>query len=431
MAENQDPDPDLDDTGRSLERPVAAAEATRSLSDYADVLSSERRDRLHALADNLEDARILHVNSTASGGGVAELLRSLVPLSNDLGIDTEWAVMDADDAFFEVTKALHNGLQGQDAAITKDMRATFRAVTERNAGLVADEYDLVVLHDPQALGMVDSLARQFPDTRFVWRCHIDLTAASPAHLSFVTDYVDRVDRAVVSQIDYGRGLDVPTTVIHPSIDPLTPKNRPLDDSEAAAERDRLSSIPFDAEAPVVTQVSRFDPWKDQLGVVEAFREVRSSFPDAHLVLAGGMADDDPEGPAIYDRVAEETADDPDVHLLTNEPDETINLLQRESDVVVQKSLREGFGLVVSEALWKETPVVGTGVGGIPLQIKDGENGYLVGPRDTAAVADRLERLLSDTDRRRRFGRRGRKTVREGFLLPRHLADYLALYEDVL
>ena len=330
-----------------------------ALSDYEAVASDRQLERLRSLAADRENLRIAHVNSTANGGGVAEILRSLVPLSNDLGIDTDWYVMEADEPFFDVTKSMHNGLQGQDVALTEPMRNTYRRWTERNAAAFADEYDVVVLHDPQPLGMAGDLADRFSETQLLWRCHIDVTAAGEQWLQFLEDDLRLVDRAIVSRAEYGREFPVPTSVIHPSIDPLSAKNRPLDRDERDVERDRLAPLEFD-EAPVMTQVSRFDPWKDQFGVIDAYRRVKENVPTVQLVLAGGMADDDPEGVEIYERVAEEAADDPDIHLLTNEPDTTINFLQRESDIVLQKSLREGFGLVVSEALWKRTPLSAPG-----------------------------------------------------------------------
>lgn len=405
----------------------------RSLADYADVTDDEQWHRLHTLAAELTGSRVLHVNSTASGGGVAELLQSLLPLFNDLGVDTDWLVLDANEPFFEVTKAMHNGLQGQDGKLTDEMKTIYRTVTQRNATALTEEYDVIILHDPQSLGLIPTLTNRFPDTPLVWRCHIDLTAATAAYLEFVTDYVRQVDHAVFSRPEYGQRIDLPTvpsTVIHPSIDPLSEKNRPLTRSERAIERDRLDMFSTDDDTPVLTQVSRFDPWKDPLGVVKVHRQLKAAIPDAQLVLAGGMADDDPEGAEVYDRVVDATRDDPDIHLLKNEPDTTINFLQRRSDVVVQKSLREGFGLVVSEALWKRTPVIGSKVGGIPLQIDEQRNGYLVDPNDTEAVARRAEQLLSDEEHREQLGQRGRETVRERFLLPRHLLDYLELIFDI-
>ncbi|WP_233710786.1 glycosyltransferase [Natronococcus pandeyae] len=400
------------------------------MADYKSIADDKQLDRLRRLATDLEGVRVLHVNSTANGGGVAEILQSLVPLSNILGINTDWRVMEADKLFFDVTKTMHNGLQGQDVVLADAMKTTYRRETQRNAAALTDEYDIIVLHDPQTLGMAKDLADRFPDTQLIWRCHIDLTAASEPCLQFLADDIRHVDHVVFSRPEYGRDFDLPTTVIHPSIDPLSEKNRPLDPDEIAAERDRLAPIDFTDDSPVITQVSRFDPWKDQFGVIDAYRQVKTSFPSAQLLLAGGMADDDPEGVEIYERVADETADDPDIHLLTNEPDTTINFLQRKSDIVVQKSIREGFGLVVSEALWKKTPVIGSRVGGIPLQLDDGTNGHLISPDAADILVDRLEGLLTADARRRQLGKHGRETVREQFLLPRHLLDYCELFRVV-
>ena len=407
----------------------APALPDRSVAAYAGVVESDRIEHLRSRADTLGEVRVLHVNSTATGGGVAELLRSIVPLCADLGVDTDWLVLDADDEFFEVTKAMHNGLQGDDAALTDAMKTTYRAVTERNAADIDGGYDLVVLHDPQPLGMLDRLREHLPDAPIVWRCHIDLTEPSPDHLAFVAEYASRVDHAIVSRSDYAGVIDVPTSVVYPSIDPLAEKNQSLDESTVAAEHDRLYPLSFDA--PVVAQVSRFDPWKDQFGTLAAFRRAREEVPDLQLALAGGMAGDDPEGLAVYERVARDALGDPDIHVLTDLPDTTINALQRGADVVVQKSLREGFGLVVSEALWKRTPVVGSTVGGIPLQIEDGQTGYLVAPDDAQAAGARIIDLLGDDECRRRFGTNAREHVRERFLLPRQLTELFEMFLDVL
>lgn len=401
---------------------------SRSIEAYDEVVERRRLQRLRELAAALDGVRILHLNSTATGGGVAELLRSIVPLCADLGIDTDWFVMDATDDFFEVTKAIHNGLQGSESPLTGEMRATYRAVAERNAADLDWEYDLVVIHDPQPLGMLDGLERATTDASVVWRCHIDLTNPVDEYLELVSADVERVDHAIFSRTSYANRVDVPSSTVHPSIDPLTDKNRPLDDGALASERDRLDPLSF--ERPVVTQVSRFDPWKDQFGTLETYRRARESVPGLQLALVGAMAGDDPEGLELYERVSKEAVDDADVHVLTDLPDTTVNALQRSSDVVVQKSLQEGFGLVVSEALWKRTPVVGSRVGGIPLQVEDGENGYLVDPRDIDATADRCRRLLEDDALAARLGEGGRETVRRKFLLPRLLADYCELFERV-
>ncbi|MEY7851108.1 glycosyltransferase [Natrarchaeobius sp. A-rgal3] len=397
----------------------------RTIDAYADVAGQDRLERLRALADTLSGSRILHVNSTATGGGVAELLRSIVPVCADLGIDTDWLVMDATDDFFEVTKAMHNALQGSGPPLTEEMKATYRAVTEENAHGLEDEgeYDLVVIHDPQPLGMLDHLEETMPETAVVWRCHIDLTDPNPEYLSFVSEYTARVDHAIFSRSGYVGETAVPeTSIIYPSIDPVAEKNRSLDQETVATECDRLDPLSF--EHPIVAQISRFDPWKDQFGTLEAYRHASETVADLQLALVGGMAGDDPEGLELYEQVAEEAAADPDVHVLTDLPDTGVNVIQRESDVVVQKSLREGFGLVVSEALWKRTPVVGSNVGGIPLQIVDGETGYLVDPDDATGAGDRVVDLLRDDARRAQFGENAREHVRERFLLPRQLVELL-------
>jgi trehalose synthase len=411
-------------------RLAPTADLTRA--DYEPYIDDRQRQRIAQRADSLADARIAHVNSTASGGGVAEILRSLVPLLNDVGVDTDWLIMDASAEFFDVTKAIHNGLQGDRTEFTDEMRETYRPVTVENADALEESYDVIVLHDPQSIGMAPTLAERFPETSLVWRCHIDLTAASSAFVEFVQSYLDPIDRVIFTLSEYGDAIpDAEKSIIHPAINPLTEKNRPLDElSGDAAEAADFESYLFDADRPLIAQVSRFDPWKDPLGVVEAYREVKMSVPEAQLALVGAMPDDDPEGIVVYREVEEATTDDPDIHLLTNLPDAGINAIQRGADVVLQKSLREGFALTVSEALWKETPVVGTNVGGIPLQVEDGANGYLVDPEDTDAAADRIARLLEDEGMRRRFGNRGRETVRSKFLLPRLAVDYLTLLSNV-
>ncbi|XVH33706.1 glycosyltransferase (plasmid) [Haloferacaceae archaeon DSL9] len=403
----------------------------RSLDDYATVTGRSSIEQIRTHAEHLDDIRVLHLNSTASGGGVAELLSSIVPLCNDVGVGTDWGIVDANDDFFEVTKALHNGLQGRRGELTGEMKATYRSTVARNAESVPAGYDIVVLHDPQTVGMISHLRDRFPETRLVWRCHIDFTEPAEPYLGFVLDDIERADHVVFTRRKYGAGLSLPpSTVVHPSIDPLTDKNRLLTAAELETERERLEPIAFEGDAPVIAQVSRYDPWKGQSDAVDAYRRLKPEFPELQLVFVGGMADDDPEGPRLYERLLAETADDPDIHLLTTRPDTTVNFVQRHADVVLQKSTREGFGLIVSEALWKQTPVVGSNIGGIPLQIDDGKNGYLVEPNDVEALADRAGRLLADDAARTEFGRRGREAVRDRFLLPRHLLEYLELFDRV-
>jgi len=398
----------------------------KTLDAYETFIEGRQSEEIRKKAKALTNLRVGHVNSTDSGGGVAELLQSLVPLLNDVGVDTDWVVMEAPEEFFDVTKAMHNGLQGEESELTESMRDTYRSVTVENAEALDERYDALVLHDPQSLGMAPTLAERYPETPLVWRCHIDLTDATPAYLEFVQSYLEPVNRAIFTMPEYGEAVTgIEKDTVYPAIDPLTEKNGPLSSlSGEAAEATDLGRYPFDPDRPLIVQVSRFDPWKDPLGVIEAYRQVTESVPDAQLALVGAMPDDDPEGIEVYREVEDASADDPDIYLLTNLPDAGINTLQRGADVVVQKSLREGFALTVSEALWKETPVVGTSVGGIPLQITDGENGYLVEPRDIDATAERIVRLLEDDALRERLGVAGRETVRERFLTPRLVADYL-------
>lgn len=403
----------------------------QTLTAYDPFVDERQREAIAEAAATLADSRVAHLNSTDSGGGVAEILDSLVPLLNSAGVETDWLVMEATEAFFGVTKAIHNGLQGGGDALTEEMRETYRSVTVREAEAVTGEYDAIVLHDPQTLGMAPTLADRFPETALVWRCHIDLTDATQEYLDLVRSHLGPVESAVFTLPEYGEAIgDVDRRSVYPAIDPLTEKNCPPEElSGEAAEAAALGRYPFDAERPLLVQVSRFDPWKDPLGVIEAYRTVTESVPGTQLALVGAMPDDDPEGVEVYREVADAAADD-DIHLLTDLPDAGINALQRAADVVLQKSVREGFALTVSEALWKGTPVVGADVGGIPLQVDDGENGYLVEPRDIAEAADRVTRLLTDDRLRARLGEQGRETVRERFLTPRLVGDHLALLADV-
>jgi trehalose synthase len=404
----------------------------QTLAAYDSLITERQRSEIHETASSLTDIEVAHVNTTAGGGGVAEMLHGVVPIANDLDVDTDWLVMEAPEDFYDVTKAIHNGLQGDHGEFTGGMRETYRTVTERNARALEGSYDVVILHDPQTLGMAPIIAERFPETALVWRCHIDLTDATPVYLEFVQSHMEPFDSAVFTLPQYGESITgVDKVVIYPAIDPLTEKNCPLEElTGEAAEAADVDGYPFDASRPLMAQISRFDPWKDPQGVIETYRTVTESVPEAQLALVGAMPDDDPEGIEVFRELEELAEGDDDLHLLTNLPDAGINVIQRESDVVLQKSLREGFALTVSEALWKGTPVVGANVGGIPLQIDDGENGYLVDPRDIDETADRVTRLIEDDRLRRRLGEQGTETVREGFLTPRLVYDFLTLLADV-
>lgn len=400
----------------------------KSLEDYRPIVGDEQLAEIHDLAEGLQDARVAHVNATAFGGGVAEVLTTLVPLMRDVGLDAHWYVIVGEEPFFNVTKAFHNGLQGMAGEFTDEMKEIYLRNNEVNAGLMEDQFDFIVIHDPQPLAMRHFCGRMYEE-KWIWRSHIDTSTPNLGYLDFIAPYTSLYDAAIFTMDQYvGKALDLPKVmIIHPSIDPLTEKNRPMSHVEGES---LFLQQGVDPERPVMCQVSRYDPWKDPLGVIDAYRLVKKRMPDLQLVLMGTMASDDPEGWEYYRRTVEHSAEDPDVHLLQFQRpnDLEVNAFQTFSDVVVQKSTREGFGLVVTEALWKGQAVVGGNVGGIPLQIIDGETGFLVNNYETCA--QRVLYLLENSDRAQEMGERAREHVRRHFLTTRHLADYLRLFNEL-
>lgn len=396
-----------------------------SLGAYESVAGEEAIAEVRRLAEPLRDARILHVNATKFGGGVAEILPTLTGLMRDAGLHAEWRIMPGSDEFFNVTKLLHNGLQGMDVPLDQARRRTYEEASRRFADLFEGEYDYVVIHDPQPAAL-RALRPEAPG-KWIWRCHIDLTAANPDVWGFVRPMVEAYDAAIFTLPDYVQpDLRVGVLAfIPPSIDPLSPKNMPL---EPTLLDDVLYRLGVDPHRPLLLQVSRFDPWKDPQGVIEVYRTVKREIPDVQLSLVGSMATDDPEGWRIYKEILRYAGQDPDLTILTNLDGVgalEVNAFQRAAEVVLQKSLREGFGLTVSEALWKGVPVVGGRVGGIPMQIGDGVGGRLVTTNDEATAAS-LE-LLRDGELRHRLGVAGRERVRRNFLSTRNLRDYLRLF----
>ncbi|MGY4706813.1 glycosyltransferase [Candidatus Bipolaricaulota sp. J31] len=378
-----------------------------------------------SLARGLQGLRVLHVNSTYHGGGVAGMLRSLVPLMNDVGLDADWAVLFGEPKLFAATKKFHNALQGEEVFPGEEELAAYFRVNEFFARYSPFDHDVVVIHDPQPLPAIASREKREP---WVWRCHIDLSAPNARVWELLKPYILRYDAVVVSSEAF-RKADLPTEtfIIPPAIDPFSPINRELPQEEV--ER-KLAQYGIHLDKPLIVQVSRFDKWKDPLGVLEVYRRVKQGM-DCRLVMLGNMAGDDPEGPEIFDRVREGAATLPDVHLITETDELLVNALQRAAAVVLQLSTREGFGLTVSEALWKGTPVVATAVGGIPLQVRDGETGFLVAPGDYDAAAERVFSLLRDPGLRARMGEAGRTHVRENFLITRLLRDWLSLLGELL
>ena len=402
---------------------------TRSLEDYRGVALEGVLDALTRLAGDLRGVRVLHLNATPYGGGVSELLRSVVPLLNALGLIADWKIISGDDAFFQATKTMHNALQGAPKGLTGAQREAYLANAEQNARLLEEEYDFVFVHDPQPAAILS--LRGKGRSRWVWRCHIDTSQPNPEALAFLRPYLAEYDAAVFTMAEFiPPGFPVERIrIIPPAIDALSPKNLPLEDGLA---RQILDWIGIRLDGPLVTQVARFDPWKDPLGVIAACRLVREEVPGLRVVLVGSMALDDPEGWEVYRRIETEARHDPGVHVFTNLTgvgNIEVNAFQRLSSVVVQKSIREGFGLVVSEALWKGTPVVAGKAGGIPLQMADGVGGLLVDGVEECAAA--VVRLLRNREEARQLGASGRERVREHFLLPRLLLDELSLMRDLL
>ncbi len=395
-----------------------------SLDAYEGIAPSAILQELRELARELSGARILNVNATAYGGGVSELLRSSVPLLRDLGLAVDWKVIGGSPEFFRATKALHNALQGSPRSLTQADREAYLDCAVENAATLDGGYDFIVVHDPQPAALLS--VHGHGSARWVWRCHIDTSEPNPDAWSFLRPFLDGYDAAVFTMPEFVPP-DCPVArveTVPPAIDPLSPKNMEL---TAATASQILDWIGVDLPGRLVTQVSRFDPWKDPLGVIEAYRLVRAEIGELQLALVGSMALDDPEGWDVYGEVSRAAEGDPLIHLYTNLTgvgNVEVNAFQRLSEVVLQKSIREGFGLVVSESLWKGTPVIAGRAGGIPMQMPDDVGGRLVGSTEECAQA--MLELLEDRELARELGRSGREHVREHFLLPRLLRDELRL-----
>ncbi len=389
-----------------------------TLHDYESVVGAEVINELRVVASYVRHKRLQNINSTPVGGGVAEILTRMVPLLRELGVETTWDVIKGDRAFFNVTKAFHNALHGKPEEITEEMLECFRATTEANLQEMNITGDVVWIHDPQPVGLV--ARKKDLGRHWVWRCHIDLSRPDPRVWDFLWPYVERYDASVFSMPDFAKQLPIPQFMVAPSIDPLSDKNRELEPQHVASV---LVKYSIDPERPVLTQISRFDRLKDPLGVIAAYRMAKKR-RDCQLVLAGGAADDDPEGLEVLREVQDAAACDPDIHVLLLPPysDLEINALVRGSTIVLQKSIKEGFGLTVSEALWKRKPVIGGAVGGIKTQIINGVTGFLV--HSPEGAAKRALQLLDDPELCRRMGDNGYQHVKQNFLLTRHVKDYM-------
>lgn len=395
------------------------------LEGYREVIGDGPIRTLENLARQLRGRRLVMVNSTSQGGGVAEILHRLVRLLNELGVPTQWEVMPGDARFYGITKTLHNRLHGAAGHFEPDDYDYFHEVNRRAARELQLDGDLILIHDPQPAALV--MHRRRPGQHWVWRCHIDISRAGEDAWDMISPSVALYDSAVFSHVEFVPALATPSYLVPPSIDPHSDKNRELSDDEIDA---LLEPLGLPARKPWVTQVSRFDRLKDPVGVIDAFRLARRQV-DAHLVLAGGSADDDPEGAEVLKEAQERAGNRGDISILSLPPDAhlTINALQRRSAVVLQKSLREGFALTVAEALWKRRAVVASAVGGIPLQILHERTGLLC--RSIEGCALQITRALRSPSLRRRMGAEGREHVRDNFLHPREARDYLAVFARLL
>jgi trehalose synthase len=398
----------------------------KHLADYASLVGRSLAEEIRELSEHLRGRRMLHLSATAFGGGVAEIQYTLVPLLNDVGIETEWRIIEGREDFFDVTKTIHNALQGDPRGLTEEQKEVFLRYNRINAEklLDAEDWDMIVIHDPQPVAMRSMLDTSRP--RWVWRCHIDLSAPNPEVLDFLLPSIASHDASVFHMHEYvPNSAQLDGAVIWPpAIDPLAPKNMALAEEDAAYIVDQFG---VDVERPLMLQVSRFDPWKDPLGVIDAYRIVKQRYPEIQLALVGSMAHDDPEGWQFYNETMSYANEDPDIYILSNLNNVgavEVNAFQVHSRICMQKSIKEGFGLTVSEALWKGRPVVGGRVGGIVTQIEDGVTGYLVSSPQEAAK--RAIDILRDPDQARQMARRGKEQVRRRFLTPRLVRDWLAL-----
>ena len=398
-----------------------------SLDRFRDILGDKAIEDIHAEASSLSEKTLVHINSTYQGGGVAEILNSLIILMNDVGIKADWRVLHGNPDFFSVTKKFHNALQGEKINLTDLKKKTYYITNVNNAIFTHLNHDFVIVHDPQPLPMITCYKKRQP---WIWRCHIDISDPMRTLWNYLKMFILKYDAMIVS-MDAFRKRDLPEHImpqyiIRPSINPLNIKN--VDISKTTISK-YMEKMGISQEKPIISQVSRFDKWKDPEGMVRIFRLIKKKV-DCKLVLMGSMATDDPEGQNIFENIEKIVGDDKDIHLVMNAPDIAVNALQRASSVVIQRSLKEGFAITVSEALWKRTPVVASNVGGIPSQIIDGENGYLLEPMDLDGFADKIIYLINNPDVAKRMGKYGENHVKNNFLITRHLLDYIQLLKKM-
>lgn len=412
--------------------PSPVSVTPKSLEEYRRHVGDDVIAEIEELARPLRGARVLHLNATAYGGGVAELLNSIIPLLQDLGIAAEWQVIDAHAEFFNVTKSMHNAMQGMYIPWSNAMADTWREVNQANAEAITERYDYVYVHDPQPAGLLHYVRLRDAGglgAKWIWRCHLDTTEALPEVWDFLRGYLELYDAAVFTMEGYVKSrLKPQLAIIPPAIDPTSTKNTPL---PKAVVREVLQRYEIDPDRPIIAQISRFDPWKDPLGVIDTYRILKERRPNLQLLMVASMANDDPEAWSFYERIVRKAGEDYDIHVLTNlngVGNVEVNTFQSAADVVMQKSLREGFGLVISEALWKGKAFVGSSAGGIPMQLDGGRVGRVADT--TQEFADAIGDLLDDPPARKALGKAAKEHVRRNYLTTRLLADHLRLMNSL-
>jgi trehalose synthase len=402
----------------------------KTLTDYTHIVGKDLTEQIRQLAEPLKGKRVLHVSATAFGGGVSEILYTMVPLMRDVGLDAHWHVIFGKEEFFEATKLLHNSLQGAEETLSDEQWKVFDEINQVNAEGLQGEWDVIIVHDPQPIGLRRGASEK--GKHWIWRCHIDLSTPNPAPIERLLPMIEEYDASVWHMDQYvpadmGRHREA-VNIIPPAIDPLSPKNMAFSPEDAAFV---CRQFGIDVDRPLITQVSRFDPWKDPIGVIDAYRQVTEKVPEAQLAMVGSMATDDPEGMEYFQKTFEYAGGDEDIKILSNLNNVgaiEVNAFQSQSDICLQKSIREGFGLTVTEALWKGRPTVAGNVGGIPLQIEDGVSGYLV--NSPQECAERCLEILDDPELGKKLGREGKEHARRQFLTPRLLRDWLQLVTDL-
>ena len=389
------------------------------VEEYEKFVGSETIKRIRKKAEALEGIHVAHVNSTYYGGGVAELLSSITLLLNSVGVRTEWRVIQGSPDFFSITKKVHNALQGGKLNLSKRKIEIYeKVIYENSVRNILDHHDFIIIDDPQPLGMISHYKKTCP---WIWRCHVDLSKPNKRLWNYIVPYIEKYDAVIFSSTEYAKDLKTPQVFFMPAIDPFTIKNKELTEREI---NERIEHYKIPTDLPLVVQISRFDRWKDPEGVIKAFKLARKRV-DCTLVLLGNAATDDPEGQRVYESLL--NCQEERIIILSHQDSALVNALQRKATVVLQKSIKEGFGLTVTEAMWKGTPVIGGNVGGIRYQIKDGVNGFLVSSFEEAA--ERIVQLINDKGLRQRMGRKAREIVRKNFLMTRLLEQYLDLFKS--